>query len=99
MADSLSCRPPNVVYDILKVSGKVLFSLAPEDQTAQIQTNETWKPRLAGLADEYMQELAFSISASGSYTAQRQTSSAMSACRKQQDSMNRSASTDLTVQG
>jgi len=55
--------------------------------------------RLTGSADEHMQELAFSISTSGSYTAQRHTSSAMSACRKQRDGTTRSASTDLTVGG
>ncbi len=99
MADSLCCHSPNVVYDALEMSAIVLLSVAPEDQTAWTQINETRKHRLTGSADEHMQELAFSISTSGSYTAQRQTSSAMSACRKQQDGMTRSASTDLTVGG
>ncbi len=99
MADSLCCRLPDVVYDMLELSVLVLLSVALEDQTVWTQISETPKHRLTGLADEHMQELAFSISTSGSYTAQRQISSAMSACRKHRDGMTRSASTDLTVGG
>ena len=99
MADSLYCHSPHVVYDVLEMSAIVCVDCEARGGN-NLDTNfSAWKHRLAGVADEHMQELAFSISTSGSYTAQRQISSAMFACRKQRDAMTRSALTDLTVCG